>query len=283
MERLSVFLGASGRVGSALRAHADNEAAARMVWQYRSPVSVGLGHSGRKLLWRDFSEDAPLRHFHERHGPIGCLIGFAGDRFAHDPRENTRRALAVLRVAHALKIPRVLLASTAAVYGGSRFEPYHEHETPVPHTAYGRSKRHMEVATQMAADAYGMELCIMRIGNVLGADQLTFGETPRALSIYPDGRAARRSYISPPELLRVLTRLSSTEAPPPRIVNVAGPSPQFMDEVLDDSGVQYERVPSADGSNQYMTLDTRFLQQVLERAEIAAPKHHACDDLRQIA
>ena len=154
---------------------------------------------------------------------------------------NVQMALSVLDAAARHAIPRVLLASSASVYGRplSEEQVFGE-DTPLqPLNAYGRSKMAMErAALSFTAPKDTPEICILRIANVAGADQLLQNalragpENPMELDRFPSGHGPLRSYIGPQSLGDTLLKIAGHPAPLPKILNIAAAPPVRMDDLL---------------------------------------------------
>lgn len=83
---------------------------------------------------------------------------------------NVMGSLNVLGAAAQAGVGRVVLASSAAVYG-ERNEIVSEDDVPVPVSPYAASKLSMEHLGQMFTQAYGLETVCLRFFNVFGARQ----------------------------------------------------------------------------------------------------------------
>lgn len=88
---------------------------------------------------------------------------------SHD--DNTRGTLAVLEAARANDVPRVVLASSAAVYGRNENVPLSEDAPLAPLSPYALHKRMGEDYARLYADLYGMETVALRYFNVFGPRQ----------------------------------------------------------------------------------------------------------------
>ena len=169
--------------------------------------------------------------------------------------ENTTLALAAVRAAEAAGGRPVLIASSAAVYG-PRPGPQAETAPCFPAGGYGAAKLAMERAVVGVP-----KLCCLRIGNVAGADALLGvphrpGE--RALDIFPDGTAPRRSYIGPTALAQAfvqLARLAAGGADLPALLNLALSGPVGMDALLRAAGEDWTSRPAPEGAIAEITLD----------------------------
>ncbi len=83
---------------------------------------------------------------------------------------NVMGTLNILRGAQETGVRRVVLASSAAVYG-ERDEIVFESDSPIPISPYAASKFAMEQLAQMYSRAYGLETVCLRFFNVFGPRQ----------------------------------------------------------------------------------------------------------------
>lgn len=144
---------------------------------------------------------------------------------------------------------RVLLTSSAAVYGAALYDESNpdqtlfREDTPLTeHSAlsqYGRAKLEMEQrGARMGADL-GVPVTALRIGNVAGADAILGGWRPGfQLDRFRDGRTPRRSYVGPVTLARMLGDLAAASVLPP-VLNVAAPGVVEMGALLDAAGLEW--------------------------------------------
>ncbi|MCD6264125.1 NAD-dependent epimerase/dehydratase family protein [Candidatus Bathyarchaeota archaeon] len=108
----------------------------------------------------------------------------------------------VLEAARRLDIPRVIFASSAAVYGAPLRLPVDEDHPLRPLNLYGVTKVAGENLISLYYLNYGLETVILRLGNVYGVGLFTRWETViprfvklglegRPLTIYGDGESSR--------------------------------------------------------------------------------------------
>lgn len=256
-----LILGASGRVGRLLAAHwADRGVPARLQTRGApltsdlpalrwSPLDDGAAELARRL------GDAPPRVLVMLSGVTPSSAGCG------DLSLNARLATACLAAAEAAGIPRVLLASSAAVYPGARATPWREEEmTGTAPTAYGEAKRAMEAAAEPWRDR-GLQVCCLRIGNVAGADALLLNADapgPHYLDRFASGGGPVRSYIGPASLARVIEGLAA--APDlPAALNVAAPAPVAMADLARIGGGDWHWRPAPEGAVEHLTLDCTAL------------------------
>ncbi|MCL1629055.1 NAD-dependent epimerase/dehydratase [Roseibaca sp. V10] len=246
MNRVLV-MGASGRLGAYLRQFWPGLAVAPQ-WQYRANAPAGA------LLW------APLQDRVPDCAPVDTVLCLSGVTQGAALAQNTDLALAALEAARALGARRVVLTSSAAVYGAT-CGPHDEDETCHPITPYGVAKLAMERAALAQADM--LKVTCLRIGNVAGADALLGGlalaGVPR-LDQFADGRAAHRAYIGPMTLARVLAHLCCHPKRLPSVLNVAQPGLICMDTMLAAAQVTWEWRPAPSTARAELGLHVGCLQ-----------------------
>lgn len=222
----TLILGATGRIGMILRKCWDQRA---ISWQTRKP-QTGAGW----VVVDPLGEPEALKLAADGCAAILCLAGVVPGRAGADGSgvmaDNIALAEAALRAA--APGTRVLLASSAAVYGATP-DLLREECPPAPLSDYGRAKLAMERRGAELGAARGVAVTALRIGNVAGVDAILGGWAPGfRLDQFPDGRTPRRSYIGVQTLARVLRDL--VIAPDlPGVLNVAAPGAIEMGTLLD--------------------------------------------------
>ncbi len=103
---------------------------------------------------------------------------------------NTRGTLNVLEAAHRRKVPRLVLASSAAVYGDNPVMPKREQMLPEPKSPYAVTKLDGEYYLRMYGELWGMETVSLRFFNVFGPRQDPHSQYAAAIPIFID-RALR--------------------------------------------------------------------------------------------
>jgi UDP-glucose 4-epimerase len=83
---------------------------------------------------------------------------------------NIMGSLNLLLAAHESNVKRVVLASSAAVYGDAH-EPVRESQSPNPQSPYAASKLSMEETAKVFSREYGLETVCLRFFNVFGPRQ----------------------------------------------------------------------------------------------------------------
>lgn len=199
------------------------------VWQSRTP------RAGFETA--DAAEVAPIL---TRAPAVLCLWGAVPGQ-GSDLDANVTLAQAALDAAASAGAGLVFLASSAAIYG-RRSDGLTEDAAPTPIAPYGAAKARME---EMAL-AHPHPSCILRIGNVAGADAILDGWRPDMALDADGGRTPARSYIGPARLAQTLAALLRLPDPP-RVLNVAAPGAVEMGALLDAAELPWTpRAASAD-------------------------------------
>lgn len=252
---LWVLTGASGRVGRMLMRHwlRHPPSGVRIVPQYRSA-------SGPGLVWSPVDGPDDLVQWARQQGGVAGLIMLAG--VTPGPGKaldgNAALAKAAVSAARAAGVPRLLVASSSAVYGAGKGLPMAETAPTVPVNDYGRAKL---VAEAACANAPDLDLCCMRIGNVAGADMLLMNvpkarpDSPLRLDRFADGGGPVRSYIGPATLARVLESLALQQDDLPPVLNIGAPQPVAMQDLLDAAQAPYAMLSAPASAFQHITLD----------------------------
>lgn len=254
-----LVLGGSGRLGRMLRHYwpkADD-----LVAQSRAG---GVGLLGFDVLGAPDQLDAAM---HGKRG-IVCLSGLTpayAARHGGEMSVNTDLACAAINAAARTGVPRVFLASSAAVYGAES-GPFAENALLYPVSDYGNAKAEMETAAKTLARDIGVKITILRIGNVAGADAILGGWTPEMqLDQLPDGTTPRRSYIGPKTFARVLYELSLI-MDLPTVLNIAAPGTLAMGDLLNAAGLAWSPRLAHDGVLAKVALQTTALEQLVDIA-----------------
>ncbi|MCX7566010.1 NAD-dependent epimerase/dehydratase family protein [Sulfitobacter sp. F26169L] len=250
-----LLLGAGGRLGRMLFAH----------WpQPRQLIGQSRQNINGFLKFDPLADSAALKSAAAQAQTVICLSGVTpahavatGDGM----HLNTDLALAAIDAAPAET--RVFVASSAAVYGAA-YGPLCEDGPVAPLSAYGHAKRAME---EVALARGAGRICVLRIGNVAGADAILGGwRDGMALDQLPDGGTPRRSYIGPQTLARVIHTLCMAKDVPD-IINIAAPGVIEMGALLDAAGLAWApRAPQGPVIGE-VALDTRRLEALYSFSE----------------
>lgn len=225
-----LVLGATGQIGAILRCFWPT---GRALWQSRQPVA------GADWVQIDLDDDAAVARVATGKRAILCLAGVTPNRAGQGGNfaDNTKLALAAV-AAGARSGAQVLVASSAAVYGGQS-GVLDENRPLLPVSDYGRAKVEMETRIAALADATGVQVCALRIGNVAGVDAILGGWRPGfQLHQFADGSTPKRSYIGAQTLARVLLDLTrATQLP--ATLNIATPGAVEMAALLDAADLDW--------------------------------------------
>ena len=272
-----LVLGGRGRLGRFLfRAwQVGSSGPHSVVWHAREAFS---GTSGRWLAWDLLREEPPA----VLEGEVDVVLNLSGvvPGGKEDLSLNSKLALTALNIAQRLGAGLVFHLSSAAVYGDGKFG-WREGSELCPVSQYGWAKLDMErvvFSSMSSMDSEVPSSVILRLGNVVGADQLIGGAFTRGLDHvvrldqFSDGSGPVRSYIGPQTFAEVLQGLIARgESAPktPSILNVAAPNPVSMESLLNASGIAWEWRPAGETAQQYLRLDVAALSDLFS----FAPRH----------
>lgn len=256
---LVLLVGASGRVGQMVCHHWRKiPGRLSLVTQFRS-----ASDEQESLIWNPLSGSRISSGSATENRGFRAMIMLAGAvPGSKDLDINQALAEACLEASAAEGISRVLIASSSAVYGAGT--ALTENSPCVPINEYGAAKLRMEHACEPWRKK-GMDLCLLRIGNVAGADALlqnvakTMPGERIEIDIYDDGRGPVRSYIGVRTLAEVLRSLCSHPLPLPPILNVGTPQPVSMEALANAAGQLWKGRAVARTSTQNITLDCSLL------------------------
>lgn len=255
-----LVVGANSRVGRLL-IPAFRDAGVPVALTHRCPER--LDSALPELVWAPLEGPGPLLDWCAEAGVPRAMLVLAGvtPGSGGDPQDNVSIGLACRDAARAAGIGRVLLASSAAVYGHDRATAWSEDDPVAPVSDYGRAKLAMERACA------GPGVCALRIGNVAGADSLlTNPVRPVTLDRFGSGDTALRSYVGPRTLARVVAALTRAPALPP-LLNVAAPRPVTMAEMAEAAGIAAGDRPAPPETPARLFLDTRRLESLMAFAD----------------
>lgn len=274
---LWLLMGASGRVGRMLMRHwsAALRPGLRILPQQRG--------SGPGLDWAPLDGPAPLAELTATRDIAGLIVlsGVTPGPGA-DLAGNGALVQAAVTAAMAAGVPRLLVASSSAVYGAGVGLPQSEDAPTLPVNDYGRAKLAAEAVCD-SAQAAGLYITTLRIGNVAGADALLLNAaratkaTPLRLDRFADGTGPQRSYIGPATLAAVLETLARHEGPLARLLNIGAPAPVSMESLVAAAGAPWHFVPAPPTAFQHITLNCTRL------AELHPFAHDASDPAAMVA
>jgi UDP-glucose 4-epimerase len=111
----------------------------------------------------------------------------------HAHQNNLSTMLVVIQLCKALNIPRLVYASSAAVYGNPVQLPIDESHPTTPISPYGLQKLVSEQYLQLFAEQVGFSAVILRLFNVFGSRQVASSPYSGVISIFADAMAQGRS------------------------------------------------------------------------------------------
>lgn len=276
----ALLMGASGKVGGLLRKawSLHNPEHLSLISQFRKSGKYG----SRSLIWNpdQTSTTFPVNENLDICNDRTAMIVFSGvtPRTEANLSDNTQIAINCLNAAKELGIRRVLIASSSAVYGEGQGEPIRENHPLNASSRYGVAKIRMEEAVY--EHAKDIEICCLRIGNVLGADALMLNakKVDRSMHLeidrFPSGKGPVRSYIDPVKLVSVISTLATYKEKLPQVLNVACPTETSMSEIANIAKIEWKWRPAIKGAYERIILDCSALSRIheFEKDECQLPK-----------
>lgn len=139
---------------------------------------------------------------------------------------NLSATVHVIQLCQALKVPRLVFASSAAVYGGQVTLPVSETQAAQPISPYGLQKLVSEQYGKLFAEQSGFSFVALRLFNVFGERQLATSEysgvisiftaamqSNRPITIYGDG-SQTRDFIYVKDIAKAFSLGLTVEMPP---------------------------------------------------------------------
>ena len=144
----------------------DNMSTGRPTADLAGAELVEASYVGRPII-------ANLMHYYRIDAVLHCGARSLVGESIKDPapyfRENVGGGVALLEAMRDAGVNRLVISSTAAVYGVPESSPISEDAPLRPINPYGESKRSLEAAAGWFARAYGMRVASLRYFNVAGA------------------------------------------------------------------------------------------------------------------
>ena len=274
-----LILGANGKLGKLLR----------RAWRLCPPEDICANWvsrtqtTGDEIIW---APGDPIERLGSADGVL-ALWGGAPESPGF-PENNKELAVLAMQIARAAGAQIVIHCSSIAVYGTRPADPLSESNPCLANGAYGRSKMEMEQAIndRSRADPDGPAVCVLRLGNVVGADSLRnalIGRNPVILDRFLDGRGPIRSYIAAGDLARVFEAvLSCSGQRVPELLNVAAPEPIHMEQLVREAGKGFEWRPAPDGATQSVVMDTSRLMKFADDRIVCRTPKAMIEDWRQM-
>lgn len=157
-------------------------------------------------------------------------------------RTNVVGTLNVLELSRIHKIPRIMIASTAHVYGAGK-PPFHEDDPPRPSRPYETSKTATDLLAQSYADSFHLPVVIPRFVNIYGPGDMNFSRLiPKTIKHLLTGKpmplwggAAKREYLYIDDAIEaycMLAVLSEDKLEKNRIFNFGTGRPIAVKELI---------------------------------------------------
>jgi UDP-glucose 4-epimerase len=183
---------------------------------------------------------------------------------AFDAQVNVAGTVSVLEAAREVGAQRVVMASTAAVYGDPDGRPTAEDAPIAPLSPYGTSKAAAEWYLGQYHRLHGMSTLALRMANVYGPRQDPHGEAGvvaifagvaaaggRA-TVYGDGRQTR-DYVFIDDVVRAW--LAAAESAVTGALNVSTGSETDLLALAEAVGIEYDHAPGRPGEIERSCLD----------------------------
>lgn len=251
-----MIVGAGGRVGRLLTpAFRALGVADQLCLAHRASERLAADYD--ELRWDPLTGPAPFADWVAENSAPSAVLVLAGSTPSTRGEMDANVAVAQA-VLTAVGDVRVLLASSSAVYGAGRTEPWGEDDTAEPSTPYGVAKLEMERACAAP------NVTSLRIGNVAGADALlTNPARPLEIHRFAGGLGPRRSYIGPISLARVIWGLATAPDALPPILNLGTPAPVDMADLAEAAGLPWTWQDAPDTAIGNLTLDCTALERLV--------------------
>jgi UDP-glucose 4-epimerase len=241
--------------------------ASHIIAHFRPGRSISVSH--RDIVQFDLKDHDLAEKNLSKFPSIGALLMFAGVTPSLNGPENfdanTSVANDALELARGLRIPRVILASSASVYGRNSASAADESVATAPISAYARSKVDMELASHRFDD---LDIINLRIGNVAGTDALLRQRLDKGsiikLEQFASGHGPLRSYLSPQLLVDTVCHLATKSGKLPRVLNLAASKPVYMDDLASAAGLKWHFVPAKADSIEKAILDVSTVQKLCD-------------------
>lgn len=278
------LIGSTGRVGKMI---ATGWRKSQSPWSM-APLQTRNTHkpaSPTHIPWNIAQGPAPLETWMNVYGPLNCLIVLAGTTPAtgQNMGDNITLTERYVDAAEQMGIPRILIASSSAIYGPGVGVPLSETAICAPLNAYGQSKLDMETALQ-GRSSQKLNICCLRIGNVLGADALLLNAaTGRdiTLDVFENGHGPQRSYIGPGVMADILGQLACVPNPLPPALNLAAPTALYMDELAHAANLTWTPRLAPNTMIQDLTLDCDLLQALVNLPPLSSDPEQMIEDWKR--
>jgi UDP-glucose 4-epimerase len=170
--------GGAGYVGSVSVEHLLESGHEVVVLDNFTTAGDGANLDGAKVVRGSYGDLEATRHLLEHDGIDAVLHCAARSLVPESVRnpglyymENVRGGIALLEAMRLAEVQRLVISSTAAVYGVPDLVPITEDAPLRPINPYGETKRTLETAADWYARAYGLRPVALRYFNVAGASE----------------------------------------------------------------------------------------------------------------
>lgn len=206
----------------------------------------------RKNGKNDISDRGMLEPFFDKKpGVVFHLAGEAlvekGQSVPYDTfRTNFMGTLNILELSRVYQIPRIIVASTAHVYGEGQ-PPFHEDDPPRPSRPYETSKTATDLLAQSYADSFNLPVVIPRFANIYGPGDINFTRLipktlryvlqKRPVSMW--GGTAKREYLYIDDAIEaylMLGALSDAKLERNRVFNFGAGKPIAVRDLINTIG-----------------------------------------------
>ena len=303
-----LVIGAGGRIGRAMIARAAEipAVAAQTTFQIRAPRSADQTAPPRENVVYTPRVPAPVvpDALVDLMAQSDVVLNLAGKTptnpgaasDADYAAANVDYAERLIEVAAAQGVSRVLLASSASVYGrpAEPDVPIREDVALAPLSDYAQSKTEMEQTANSLAEKFPhLGITCLRIATIAGADALlqnafrAGSDAPLLLDQFANGKGPQRSYIGLGKLADVLFDLSVSDRDLPATLNVANNQPVRMEDLLEQvktyrPGFAWRYRPAPEGAIETVVFDTGCLDALLpDHAKSQSPRELVADAARQ--
>ncbi len=190
-------------------------------------------------------------YFQKKPGVVFHLAGEAlvekGQEAPYETfRTNVMGTLNVLELARVYHVPRIIIASTAHVYGQGQ-PPFHEDDPPRPSRPYETSKTATDLLAQSYADSFHVPVVIPRFANIYGPGDTNFTRLiPKTLQYILQnkpvpmwGGTAKREYLYIDDAIEaylMLGALSDVKLERNRIFNFGAGKPIAVRDIIETIG-----------------------------------------------
>ena len=168
--------GAAGFIGTHLASFAKAKGAQNYGIGHGNPISSLAQNSFDGWLNADI-DSSNLRALQQQSGPPAVIYHLAGGSavapsIAAPAEDFQRTVLTSVRLFDWVRTldnpPRVVCASSAAVYGSAHIKPIAEYDTIKPYSPYGFHKRMMELVAESFVQTFGLRVTIVRLFSIYG-------------------------------------------------------------------------------------------------------------------